>query len=827
MLRLGAECTDQTIHFFLASYPNLNEHAPDDPEKVERATDSEGNMRKAVLVSALLASTVALATGARAAAQNAVTPRTSAPQPVQPPAADPGPASAESESEQKRSEIVVTGRFVDPGASSALKMGVPVRDVPFSTDTYTNSFLKAINTTQVADLYRYMTGVQKAGATGYDLNLRGFTTGGLDRNTIMVDGLPGLSVRFGSPPTVGTESIALVKGAQSLLYGAVQPGGFVNIITKKPRSDGFTEISVLGTIGASHYPRTRGIEGSIDSTGRINQDGTLLYRAIGEVSYGRQFRDRSFENTIFFAPSLTWKPGPGTTITTSFEYRYTDTNYATFYLVAPRGAVASTVAALAPIHTNYIAPGNFLREKGYTGSLFVRQDLGRGASLNFSFRGVKHRDWASVFDIGPFDRTDPTNGTLDLRARQQDNHRDYGFADLNVIVPFETGGIRHKVITGVNLGREVDDFRKIQYCDIAAPGRPTSDPSCQIPGRQFTVSVINPNFSNLPPVSAFGLGRIATAAARDWQHIVATAEGAYFSDFITLSDHFKALAGVRYAREIQSNILNRYIPGDPEHKQTFQRWLPQAGLIFEPSHQVSIYASYSTSFSPVNLSNTPLTSTPVFKPTTGIGLEAGVKLELLHGTVSVTGAVFKIDQKNVLAPYPGTDLVLCPSRNCQIQVGGARSKGVELEVNAHPLPNWTVTAGYAHTEAIITESTAGGPLVGHALPNAPRDSFQAFTRYDVASGPLSGWGIGLGASVIGSRIANTATSAVPGEFVLPSYAVVDLAIYKSFSRNVDATIKVSNLFDKTYYNSASVVQGLINVQPGTPRIVQLNVRVRF
>src|SRR6185312_525809 len=108
------------------------------------------------------------------------------------------------------STVVVTGHFVATGAFSATKQASSTLDTPFSVSAYTGNFMKAIQTTQVADLYRYMTGLQKAGATGYDLTLRGFSTTDSDRNTILVDGLPGLAVRFGSPPTVGADHVEIV-----------------------------------------------------------------------------------------------------------------------------------------------------------------------------------------------------------------------------------------------------------------------------------------------------------------------------------------------------------------------------------------------------------------------------------------------------------------------------------------------------------------------------------------------------------------------------------------------------------------------------------------
>ena len=130
--------------------------------------------------------------------------------------------SAEPESTaQTIEQIVVQGSFLGAGAQSAMKLDIPVRDTPFSVGSYSGSFMKAIETATVADLYNYMNGVKKAGNTGYDLTLRGFKTGGDDKNAIMVDGLPGLTGRFGSPLTVGVDHIEVVKGPMSLFYGQI------------------------------------------------------------------------------------------------------------------------------------------------------------------------------------------------------------------------------------------------------------------------------------------------------------------------------------------------------------------------------------------------------------------------------------------------------------------------------------------------------------------------------------------------------------------------------------------------------------------------------
>ena len=97
--------------------------------------------------------------------------------------------------------IIVQGSFLASGSQSATKGDTAVRDTPFTVESYTASFMKALETSNVADMYNYMTGVKRAGNQAYDITIRGFKTSNTDKNAIMVDGLPGLSGKFASPPT--------------------------------------------------------------------------------------------------------------------------------------------------------------------------------------------------------------------------------------------------------------------------------------------------------------------------------------------------------------------------------------------------------------------------------------------------------------------------------------------------------------------------------------------------------------------------------------------------------------------------------------------------
>ena len=255
-----------------------------------------------------------------------------------------------------------------------------------------------------------MTGIQRAGNTGYDITFRGFKTSGNDRNAILTDGLPGLSVRFGSPPTIGTDHIELVKGATSVLYGQAQPGGFINIITKKPLAHSAYQVELKAFIGAGPFSRQNGYLPSVDFTGPITESRSLLYRVVAEAGYSRGFRDGSNDQPIYIAPSLTWKPGQRTDITHEGEYRRDKTHYDT-YLVAPN----RDVSLIAPINTVYQEPNDYLLERGYVGTLLVKHDFTDKIVFNLGYRYVDHFDTQQDFDVNGF-KTGALLTTLTRRA---------------------------------------------------------------------------------------------------------------------------------------------------------------------------------------------------------------------------------------------------------------------------------------------------------------------------------------------------------------------------------------------------------------------------
>ncbi len=714
---------------------------------------------------------------------------------VAPPPAD-AAAPTEQAGKPAPTEIVVTGRFLATGAYSATKQNISVLDTPASVSAYTNAFMKSIQTNNVADLYRYMTGVQRAGNTGYDLTLRGFTTSANDRNAIMVDGMPGLAVRFGSPPTVGTDHVELVKGPASLLYGQAQPGGFVNIITKKPQAAESTTIETQATEGLSDNDPAKGDLTSIDSTGPLTDDAKLLYRFIAQAGYNGGYRTDSYERPIFIAPSMTWLLAPKTTATVLLEYRETTTHYDT-YLVAPH----RNVNLIAPIDTTYQEPGDYLKETGKTASLLLSHELAPGWKVNLSYRYVDHEDVARGLDVVAV----ANNFTqVTRRARGQVNDRGYVFGDSNVTGDFNLGPFRNQLIAGLSTGRETADLNRLQFYNLPASGN---------------VNVINPTYGLVGQLGGYPLVNPTTPANLNDRFSVSDAFGAYASDLITLLPQLKAQIGVRYSKEDLS-ITERKLVGVPEQFANNADTLPSFALLYEPSTHLSFYTSYSTSFVPVAPSNIDINGKYTFVPTTANSIEGGVKASFFNRRLTFTLADFDIHRKNVVNTFA------CTLGTCSDQIGGAESKGVELEFDVTPIRNWQISGGYSYVDARVIKSDVPVQIGAH-LTNAPENNGHVWTRYDFDSGILEGAGVGFGATYVGLRKGFLPTVAQPTELLpLPRYIIADAAIYYHFLDRYDLTLKVTNLFDKVYYESAGFTAD-INIVPGEPRTLTLAVRARF
>lgn len=738
-----------------------------------------------------LASAIALALAQMAHAQT-----------TPPEATPPETAAAAAETAQQPTQtVLVKGQFIGTGSASAMKLNVPVRDTPFSVAAYTDTFMKSIEVVNVADLYNYMTGIKRSGNTGMEMTIRGFKTGANDKNAIMVDGLPGLSGRFSSPPVIGTDHVEVVKGPASVLYGQAQPGGFVNLVSKKPKETfgGEFDAKVTGYKGDKLGLRdANGYDVSMDVTGPIDAERRLLYRFVAQTNDTDTFRDRTFNKGAYVAPSLTWKLSRATSATVGFEYRRSESAYDQ-YLVAPN----KDISLVAPITTHYNEPGDLLEEHGHATTLSLTHDFDNGVKWNLAGRFVKNGDNATGYDNTAIR---PDNVTLQRRARKQENAREFNYIDSNFTVPFNTGSVEHKMIVGVNGGRDTLDTNRIQFFNGPASGPQSLD-----------INIYNPVFGRAAPLASLPLVNPATPANLNRRYTITTSSGLYSSDLMTLAEHWKLNLGLRYTQEDQRFMELKVANVAPGSKST-SKVLPLAGLLYQPSKDLTFYTSYSSSYVPAPASSQDVNGNNPFSPESARQYEVGTKASFLKGKLRTTFAVFRIDKQDVLSTFA------CPIGTCSQQIGNERSQGFEVEVNARPLPGWQIATGWAHALARIVKS-ADPAQVGARLTNAPLNSANLWSRYDVDEGSLEGLGIGLGLVYSSERTGTIPTTADKRVLKLPSYSIADLGLYYSYA-SYDYTLKVGNLFDRKYYESAGFMNEL-QILPGAPRNLAFSVRKSF
>ena len=722
----------------------------------------------------------------------------------------PPPKDPKAEEAQKVESITVTGQFLSPSAESAMKLDIPIKDTPLSVTNYSQDFMKAIETSEVLDLYQYMTGVNRGGQSAYDLSLRGFKTTSNDRNALMTDGLPGQVSRFASPPTIGVDHIEVVKGPASVLYGQAQPGGFVNIILKKPQEDrdALIDLKVTGYKGDKlKVDDKMGYAIAADLTGPASEKGNLLYRVVLEGVDKDGWRDFTWGRSQYLAPSLTWKVSAGTSVTVLAEYRYVR-EAQDLFLPAPNRDIG-----LIPARTVRLQePNDYRFEEGYSANLFASHVFAKDIVWRLNARYVKNHDYTKWYDTVAM-LSDLS--TLQRRARIGDNHRESYYWDTTVSVPFKTGFVEHKALAGFTGGYDDLDANRIQFVNGATTGA-LSRPG---PG-SLNINIYNPVYGLSPTHESLPAGT--------FQRRVTASKpvGAYLTDFMTFTDQWKGTVGVRFAKEKQTfEELRSSVALLPSRSQTPKDYYPGAGILFEPTKQLTFYGSYSTSFVPISPNMQDASGVFSFEPEKGKQYEVGTKADLLGGRLFLTFALFDIKKVNTLA------LVTCNAGiagTCMQPVGEETSRGAEFELNVRPMRNWQLVLGYSHVDAKIARSNAAltAPLVGSQLTNAPKDKAQLWSRYDIEGGMLKGLGIGVGLTHVSDQPGNVPTAASPRVLRLPAYTVADVVLYYRVGK-VDLALKAGNISDKTYWDSVGSTLADLSVVPGAPRNFALSARIPF
>jgi iron complex outermembrane recepter protein len=668
-------------------------------------------------------------------------------------------------------EILVTGEreiedsYRIPNTSVGSRTDVPLRDVPQSIQVVPQQVLRDQQITRLNDALRNVPGVTQDFDSGpyVTYRIRGFEA--LNNNLLrngQVDPGAGEIVEFSS-----IDRVEVLKGPASVLFGLGNPGGSINLITKQPLRETFYNIDA--TIGSYDFYR-----GAIDLSGPLNESKSVLYRFNTAYRNSDSFID--FYNSDYFnvSPVVSIAIGKKTNLILEGDYSETkDSGFTPFVPVV--GSVLDNPNGEIPRDRNVGEPTDeidaSLTRLGYR----LEHKFNDRWSLNNAFT-YNFRDYSDKKTL-PGD-LEPDNRTLNRTYREFDFQSISYTLATNAVGKFSTGSIEHQLLFGIDLNSF--ENKVPSYIEVnAAP-----------------IDIFNPIYAQPPDALSDEISNTT----------VTKSLGIYLQDQISLIDNLKVLLGGRFdAFDLKSEDFST----DTESNLSDSDFSPRFGIVYQPIPAISVYASYISSFTAASglfLFGGSLDNSA--EPESGRQYEIGVKADL-SDKMSATLALYDLTRTNVLTEDPDNP-------GFQIQTGEQNSQGIELNLTGEIVPGWNVIAGYAYTDAQVTEDNTITP--GNKLPNTPNHAANLWTTYEIQQGDLKGFGAGLGLFFVGDRAGD-----LENTYDIPSYVRTDAAIFYNRDK-FRAALNFKNLFDLEYFENGS---SSTRVNYGQPFTVQGTVSLQF
>ncbi|MCC8980756.1 TonB-dependent siderophore receptor [Bradyrhizobium sp. 10BB] len=642
--------------------------------------------------------------------------------------------------------IGTTTGYVATGSTAGTKTNTALIETPQSLSVVTQQELRDRNVQTLKDAVNYTPGATTT-AFGYDPRFDSFYIRGFDATYtgIYRDGLRQGGGNFAIPKIepYGLDSVSILRGPASGLYGLGSPGGIVDLTTKRPTLTPFGEVQLQ----AGTYDR---YQGSFDLGGPVPGSDQLYYRLTGLLREAKTWYPGNDDDRAYIAPALTWRPDADTSFTILSEYQSSRT-------AASIGNFRTPDGQLTNIYSNDPA-FSAMDQKQYRIGYAFEHSVDDVWTVRQNFRFYQVDTDAKYTQIDSIDSS--TNLASRSAWRILDSFNTVTL-DNQAEAKFMLGAIKNTVLFGVDYGHSYYND-KIGYG--AAPD----------------LNLLTMNY---------GAQAIATPAFSIFNKQSTDEVGVYAQEQAKLGGFVLTLNG---RQSWVSQTTTAGLDGEPS-TQKANAFTGRAGLAYVFDSGIAPYVSYATSFAPqvgVDVSGTP------FRPTTGEQKEIGIKYQMPQLPVLLTAAVFDITQDNVLRTDPG-------NMAFQAATGQIESKGVELEAKLALKQGFDLTAAYTHLNVVITQ---GSPdTTGNELSGIPRNSFAAFGKYTFQSGvPVEGLGLGLGVRYIGTNFGNDQNTFQNAARTLFD-AVIDYDLGKLDRRLLGATARLNatNLFDTHFQTCQS------------------------
>lgn len=682
-------------------------------------------------------------------------------------------ATAQSvESEESVERITVRGAFFGQQAAAGVKTPTLLVNVPQSVSVVSAEQIAEQALFSVADVMQYTPGVSIGQGEDHrdQITIRGQNT----TADFFVDGLRDDVQYF--RPLYNLERVEILRGANALLFGRGGGGGVVNRVTKVAEtSSDFTRLSAgIDTFSAGSI--------SIDTNKAIDANNAFRLNGVFDtIDSHRDFKDGE---RYALNPTYTWMVSDDTMVVSSYEYVNDDR-------LVDRGVPSLNNAPLQGNRDTFFGDPDFNNTtlEAHIARIRVDHTLNQNWNINGT---VQFADYDKAYqNLYPVNFNDEAT-TVTLDGYRDTTGRENLLFQLNLIGQFLTGSLEHTVLTGFEYGnQDTQNARQDAFFADSQDDQVTF---------AFTNPLVVPAMTLTDPV-------------RDRASEV-TFASAFIQDEIKLNDHWIIVAGLRYDNfDIDVEDVIEIENGAEDGNNGFlsssdSQVSPRAGIIYKPTDDISVYASYSKSFLPrsgdqfltLSLSSAALDAEEFENK------ELGVKWNY-SDRLSVTAAVFDVERENGTAQDPNN-----PEASI---LTGTKTSGFEIQVVGNLTDKWTINAGYSNLDGEEMGRVVNDQIANRDLAQLPEHMLTIWNQYEISDQ----WRVGLGLIHQSEQYASLNNTTE-----LPDFTRVDAAVYYDYSDDVRFQLNVENVFDEEYFPAAHNDN---NISTGEPLNARISMQYQF
>ena len=705
-------------------------------------------------------------------------------------------------------EVIITSNK-HPKPVSAMRSGLKPMDVPQSIQVIGAEIIEQQQAIRLSEVVKNTNGVYVSSARGG--TTESFFSRGYDMsaNNMFKNGF---RYNAGSIPEVsGLEKVEFLKGGSALLFGNVAPGGILNLVTKTPSFASGGEISMRIGSNAFYKP-------SADFYGSLNK--FMAYRINGSYENSASFRDIVKNERVYINPSLLFNVSNKTQITLQGDYLSADwtPDFGT-------GVIGKEIADVSR-NEYFGAIWSKGKTKSSSGSALLNHDFSKNWTLTFntSFQSFD-RTWIGTERIQTNDeKNEKISGDTNRPLSKNKNLEQILGDQLSLQANFKTGNIKHQLFTGLDWENSLAAAYTFTFSEKAV--------SINNDGKYVAnyYDIIN-LFSFDPATQRTDFPKNSTNT-----QIVTTETnrfGVYAQDLISFTEKINLLAGIRWSwqesqADTENMIKNTIVEGKKRLDNAFS---PKIGLVYKPTKDISLFASYSNSFTP----NTGTTADlqPI-KPSIINQYEAGIKKDFWRGILSTNITVYQITNSNLAqtAEFKLDGITINTDTTIKTLSGETKSKGIEVDITARPIEGLNIIAGYSYNDMRYSKTTGanGSFIEGDRLVRTPANTANLSFFYIIQSGALKGIAIGAIGNYIGDRLGgwnnvydSTLTSGINDrEIPLEGYTTIDASVGYNWKR-FSILCKLSNITNELNYT----VHENYSVNPIAPRQVMTSLKYKF